>query len=336
MIVENPGMLTTVQDLGRYGFQQYGMPVAGAMDNYAMRIANIIVGNDRNAAVLEITFMGFSVRFEDKGIIAITGADLGASLNGRKIEAWQSIEVNSGDKLTFTTMINGCRSYLAVQGGIGVPSIMGSRSTYIRGKIGGYYGRKLLKGDVLESDDLNAVIVTSCIKVPSEFIPQYDNSCVRVILGPQDDAFSQEEIAKFLNSFYQIGKQYDRMGYRLEGPVIKHKESPDIISDGIALGAVQIPGHGQPIIMMADHQTTGGYTKIANVISIDIPYLAQLKPGDRVCFSEISLEEAQELYDEREKKLNKLSEYVEKMTEAMNYLVRVNGREYTVRVWERT
>jgi len=335
IIVQNPGLLTTVQDLGRYGYQQYGMPVAGAMDSYALQVANILVGNPRGEAALEITFAGFSVRFEGRCRVAITGGDLGARLNNKGIEPWQSLMVNAGDLLNFTAVKKGCRAYLAVEGGINIPGIMGSKSTYIRGKLGGFHGRKLQSGDVFETGEREFYDFGGSIKVPEDLVPYYDNSVtVRVITGPQDNYFTEEEIQKFFSSRYKVTPQCDRMGYRLEGPVIKHKSGADIISDGIALGAVQIPGHGQPIIMMADRQTTGGYTKIANVISVDIPYLAQLNPGDKVCFSRVSLEGAQKLYKEREKLLEKLTDYIKRRQNFKEYLVSVKDKQFRVSVQE--
>ncbi|KJS88143.1 MAG: hypothetical protein JM58_01830 [Peptococcaceae bacterium BICA1-8] len=311
IIIENPGMLTTVQDKGRFGFQRFGMPVAGAMDAFAMQTANVIVGNNRNEAVIEITFPGFALTFSGKGYAGITGADLGASLNGREIKPWQSFEFRTGDRLVFASLKKGSRAYLAIVGGIDVPLVMGSRSTYLRGKIGGFEGRKLLKGDILLCGKTEQYRALGTISLPEEFIPDYGKREVRVVLGPQDDCFTKEEIDKFLSSTYKVTNQNDRMGYRLEGPLIKHSMGPDIISDGIAPGAIQIPGHGQPIIMLADRQTTGGYTKLANVISVDLSLIAQLMYGDSVKFKKVSLEEAQRLYIEQEGCLLKMIKYVE-------------------------
>ncbi|MEL7567109.1 MAG: biotin-dependent carboxyltransferase family protein [Dehalobacterium sp.] len=330
MIVHNPGFLTTVQDLGRYGYQQYGMPVAGAMDGYALQAANIIVGNNRNEAGLEITFGSFSVEFEGKGLVSLAGADLNALLNDKEVKPWQSFEVLSGDRLKVTGNKDGCRAYLAVQGGIEVPIVMGSKSTYLRGKLGGFKGRKLSERDIIKCGGNGSEGKMNCIRIPKEFVPDYKRRNIRIIMGPQDDCFSREEQEKFLSATYQITNQYDRMGYRLEGPIIKHQKGPDIISDGIASGAIQIPGNGQPIIMLADRQTTGGYTKIANVISVDLPLLAQLKPGDMVTFKRESLEEAQKLCYEQESKLTGLADYIKKIDAGTQYLVRIKGREYMV------
>lgn len=308
MQIENPGILTTIQDLGRFGYEKFGMPVAGAMDSYALQVANILVGNARDEAALEISFMGLSLKFEGNGLIAITGADLGATLNSRQIKPWQSIEISSGDELKFTAVKKGCRAYLAVQGGLDIPVVMGSKSTYLRGAIGGFQGRKLRQGDEIRGNEIKKKISPEIL--PEEFIPRYDGKTIRVIPGPQADYFSKDELNKFFTSPYKITNQYDRMGYRLEGPIIKHVKGPDIISDGIVPGAIQVPGHGQPIIMLADCQTAGGYSKIATVISVDLPILAQLMPGNELSFAEISIEKAHLLYNLQESKLAKLSKYM--------------------------
>ncbi|MDW7685280.1 MAG: biotin-dependent carboxyltransferase family protein [Bacillota bacterium] len=308
MRVENPGLLTTVQDLGRFGFEKFGMPVAGAMDSYALQAANILVGNPPNEGGLEISFIGLTLTFTGQGLIAITGADLGATLNGRQIEPWQSLQINSGDELKFAALKKGCRAYLAVQGGFDIPRIMGSKSTYLRGCIGGFKGRKLAMGDDLTSNEIRKKLAPE--HLPEEFISSYENKTIRVIPGPQADYFSSDQLTSFLSSTYKITNQYDRMGYRLEGPRIEHSKGPDIISDGIVPGSVQVPGHGQPIIMLADCQTAGGYSKIATVISVDLDILAQLMPGNELRFAEISIEKAQLLYNLKESKLAKLYDYM--------------------------
>ena len=308
MSVKNPGLLTTVQDIGRFGFEKFGMPVAGAMDSYALQVANILVGNAPHEGGLEVSFIGLTLTFEGQGLIAITGADLGATLNGQQIKPWQSLQVNSGDELKFAALKKGCRAYLAVQGGFDIPYVMGSKSTYLRGSIGGYKGRKLLMGDELKSNEIKKKLSPEIL--PEEFIPSYENKTIRVILGPQADYFSTDERSNFLCSTYKITNQYDRMGYRLEGPSIKHNKGPDIISDGIVPGSIQVPGHGQPIIMLADCQTAGGYSKIATVISVDLPILAQLMPGNEVNFEEVTIEKAQLVYNLKESKLAKLYDYM--------------------------
>ncbi len=293
------GMLTTVQDLGRRGYQRYGVPVAGAMDPFALRAANALVGNNLGEAALEITIAGPTLRATENCLIAVAGADLSLRVNNWPLPPWMSIFVREGWVIEFGERRAGCRAYLAVAGGIDVPSIMGSKSTYLRGGFGGFEGRALKKGDIISTGPVSFHLPSRAGKeFPRHRIPEYsDTPEVHVVLGPQDDYFTEEGIATFLSSEYRVGATSDRMGYRLQGPEIAHKGRADIISDGIALGSVQVPADRRPIVMMADHQTTGGYPKIATVISADIPLLAQCAPGDStVTFKAITVEEAQARY----------------------------------------
>lgn len=336
----NPGLLTTIQDFGRIGYQQYGVPVAGAMDRFSLQLANILVGNDRYEAALEITMMGSTIEFNIDLAITITGVDLFPTVNGKKVEMYKTIYVNKGDVLKFSSIKNGCRAYLAVAGGFKVPEVMGSKSTYLRGKIGGLEGRKLKKGDVLSVNIDGNCKYFGVRKIPEHLIPEYKNEVtVRVILGPEQEYFTEEGIDTFLSSEYILTNKCDRMGYRLEGPKIEHKEGADIISTGMNFGAIQVPGHGQPIIMMADRQTTGGYTKIANVITVDIPYLAQLKPGDKVRFKKVTIQEAHNLIKQQEDELLKLVEdfkenSVKLIGTARKFLVKINGKQFNLSVQE--
>ena len=287
--IHKPGLLTTVQDLGRYGYQQFGMPVSGAMDTKALKLANYLVGNDENEACLEATADGPKIEFECDIFIAICGADMQAKINGKEVEMYKTLMVKTGDILTFGKLINGFRTYISFAGGIQVPVIMGSKSTYLRGGVGGFKGRKLKKGDVVAiKNDSNKPEIRS---IEQKNIPVYRNHfTARIIPGPEADHFTVNGLATFLHSEYTIAEQSDRMGYRLAGNKIEHKKSADIISSGIAFGTIQVPAHGQPIIMMADRQTTGGYTRIATIISEDLPYIAQLKPGDTILFKELNLD----------------------------------------------
>ena len=304
--VIRPGPLTTIQDLGRYGYQQYGIPPSGAMDNYACRVSNLLVGNDENAACLEITLFGLRLRALNDTVIAVSGGDQGATLNCNPIPLWQAITVRRGDMITFLRYKSGCRSYLAVAGGINkVPSIMGSASTNIRTGIGGLDGRALQAGDLIQFKESS--IATVLRKIPPEYIPAYrEHIELRVMLGPQDDRFTEEGIHTFLTSEYSVSHQADRMGYRLTGPRIQHKKGADIVYDGIPLGAIQVPGDGSPIILLADRPTTGGYTKIAVVISADISCLAQTKPGDTIRFRQVSENQALGALKEYEQKLERI------------------------------
>lgn len=324
--IQQPGLFTTVQDLGRWGYGQFGMSVAGAMDAYAMRVGNILLGNPENAPVLEMTLLGPSLIFDGNAYFTLTGADLQPSLNGQSIDMWNVHLARSGDRLTFGGTSSGCRAYFAVAGGFDVLLVMGSASTYLRGTLGGYQGRALQAGDRLASKPLSSPALPG-FTLPKDKLPDYHDT-IRVILGPQDDAFTQEGLNTFFSAEYIVSPQADRMGYRLEGPQIEHADSADIISDGIALGAIQVPSHGQPIIMLADRQTTGGYTKIANVISVDIPSVAQKKPGDTLRFEQISIEDAQQLYREQEAQLADL-------IQIMNNTIR-NIPRYTIVVHGQT
>lgn len=292
----NGGFLTTIQDMGRYGYQETGMSVSGVMDTRAASLANILVGNDTNEAVIEITMMGPTMKFTEDEIIAVTGGDLGAKIDGKPVERYRAVLVKAGQTLSFMGMYGGSRAYIAFAGGLDIPVVMGSRSTNLKSKVGGYEGRKLGTGDEI------------AFRAPASWLPHMAERVyglpsygakewtLRVVMGPQDDCFTDKGINTFLNSTYTISNEYDRMGCRMEGDVIEHKNGGDIITDGISFGAVQVPSHGTPIVMMADHQTTGGYTKIACVISVDLPELAQCMPGHTVRFKKIGIEEAQELY----------------------------------------
>ncbi|MGI6604884.1 MAG: biotin-dependent carboxyltransferase [Firmicutes bacterium] len=335
--VLSPGLLTTVQDRGRYGYQAFGMPVAGAMDDYAFRAANILVGNDPNTAALEITLLGPRLRVLAPTVLAIAGADLGACLNEMELPLWQSVAVQAGDEISFSGPRSGCRAYLAVAGGIDVPVVMGSCSTYLRGETGGFGGRALAAGDVLSAGEATpSARALVGRRPPPELIPSY--SCeidLRVIMGPQDEYFTEAGKETFLSSTYTITNESDRMGCRLAGPKIEHVQGPDILSDGIPLGAVQVPGHGFPIILLADRQTVGGYTKIATVIGADICRIGQAKPGDRVRFHATTRTEAVELLREHEERLKRLAAFIHQDIGRMwGYFIKVKGEHFEVTVQE--
>lgn len=291
----NPGLLTTVQDFGRIGYQQFGVPVSGVVDPRAMSIANILVDNPEDEAVLECTMLGPQIRFNAPNAIAITGGDLGPTIDNQPIPNYAAIRVEAGQVLRFAGLRSGCRAYIAFAGGLDIAPVMGSRSTYMKAKIGGVEGRKLQKDDVIKfrkpNPDLRGLNIRH---ISPEFVPRLEYK-IRVVLGPQDDMFTEHGIETFLSESYIVTPEFDRMGCRLDGEIIEHKgESGDIISDGIAFGAIQVPTAGKPIIMLSDRQTTGGYTKIANVISADFRILAQLKAGDRVRFAQVSVAAAQD------------------------------------------
>ena len=297
-----PGLLTTIQDRGRYGYQRFGVPVSGAMDTFALRAANLLAGNDQGAAALEMTVLGPRIRFLDDTWFALAGADLSPTLDGVPVVSWQTISAKKDSVLSFQGAQDGMRSYLAVAGGFDVPLVMGSRSTYTKTAMGGFEGRPLKAGDVLSSLDVASDAGFVELKLPEHIqAPTYGHKHqVRVILGPQKEAFTSSGIDTFLNSEYTVTIQSDRMGYRLEGPVIEHVSGPDIVSDGIPLGAIQVPGDGRPIVLLTDRGTTGGYTKIATVISTDIGILAQALPGDTITFQAIAIEDAHAILHDQE------------------------------------
>ena len=297
----DPGLLTTVQDRGRYGYQRYGVPVSGAMDQFALRIANLMAGNDQGAAALEVTVRGPKIEFHTSTWIAVTGADISPKVDDRPVPMWESLEIEEGSILEFDELRDGMRAYIAVRGGIDVPTVMGSRSTYLKGQFGGLEGRALQGGDLLSTlapanDDFQPK------RLPSNYTsPVYGGiHRLRVIPGPQDHAFEPEALSKFLTARYRVHPDSDRMGYMLDGPKIEHLEGADIVSDGNPNGAVQIHGDGIPRILLVDRGTTGGYTKIAAVISVDLSGLAQALPGQSVSFRQVTVEEAQEALREQE------------------------------------
>ena len=304
LTILSPGPLSTIQDGGRFGYMSTGFSPGGAMDAYSMKLANILVGNAPGVGVVEMTMMGFSAQFDCDCVIALTGADMAPQIGGKPVELYRAVQVHPGDILSMQSAKSGMRAYLAVAGGFDLPLAMGSLSTNLKCGLGGYQGRKLQKGDELP---LNQSITLSQIG-SRQISPQNrypDALTVRVMLGPQDDYFTDKGVATFLGSEYAVTEKSDRMGIRLDGGKIENKNGVDIISDGIATGSVQIPASGTPIIMMADRQTTGGYAKIATVISADLKKVAQARPGTRIRFAAVSESEAVRLRREEEKLLKR-------------------------------
>ena len=303
--MSKPGMFTTVQDLGRHGYLKYGVPISGAMDAFSLVTANRLVGNDADSACLELTLIGPELQVLTKTQIAITGGESSPKINENAVHMWQTLEVRKDDVISFGKMESGCRSYVSVRGGINLPPVLGSRSTFVRGGFGGMQGRQLKTGDVVNGfavPPLEAEWST-----PEELRPQYTGHYrVHVVLGPQADMFTEKGINTFLSNPYKVTLESDRMGYRLEGPAIEHKGRADIVSDALLPGAVQVPKNGKPIVIMRDAQTTGGYPKIAVATTPDISLLGQAKPNDTLEFSKIKLQKAQEKTRENCKLLNNL------------------------------
>lgn len=310
--VLKPGLLSTIQDLGRYGSQKYGVIVSGAMDTFAHKSANILVGNQELEATLEMTVIGAALQFDLDTLISICGANMSPTINGISVPMWRPVLVRAGESLHFGSSRIGCRCYLGVAGGFDVPLEMNSYATYLRAGIGGLKGRALKEGDELSSKTLSSLgrqimskvcsisgqeafaavpwFITNHIKPPYEA-----NPTVRVIEGPQFNWFDQESIANFVSQPFRIQPQSDRMGYRIEGPALALTNRRELLSEAVTFGTVQVPPDGNPIVLMADRQTTGGYPKIAQVVSVDLPLLAQTQIGSMINFQLVSLRKAQEM-----------------------------------------
>ena len=294
------GMLTTVQDLGRTGYQSQGFSVAGVMDVRSFKIANLLLDNPENEAVLEFTLIGPTLQFTSETIIAITGGDFSPTVNGKPVPMYTALYMNRGDILKFKSARTGSRGYIAFSSYLDIPVVMGSRCTNLKSQIGGFKGRKLKDEDYLGFRIKRRYLpfFLSRSLEPDSF--EKESETLRVVMGPEDDAFSKQGIETFLNNEYTVTSDFDRMGCRLDGPFIAPKESSDIISDGIAFGSIQVPSHGKPIILLADRLTTGGYAKIATVATVDIPKLVQRKTDHKIKFEAITVQEAQKLYLEEE------------------------------------
>ena len=293
VLVKTPGPLTTVQDEGRFFYQSSGIRPSGVMDAAAYEAANALVGNAKGEAVLEMTFLGATLEFQSAAWFALTGADMQAKLDGVPVERYRAVKAEAGQTLAVGMAATGCRGYLAVRGGFDVPPVMGSRSTDVSAKLGGFKGRALKAGDVLPTLAADDWTPTDLCYEP----PVYESEItVRVVPGPQEEYFTAAGVDTFFSAAYEISPNSDRMGLRLDGPEIESISGTDIVSDGIVFGSIQVPSGGVPIILMADHQTAGGYAKIGTVLSFDLPKLAQARPGDKVRFAKISAEDAQKLY----------------------------------------
>jgi biotin-dependent carboxylase-like uncharacterized protein len=271
------------------------------MDEFSLRVANMLVRNDQGDACLEMTMLGPELEALHDTQIAVAG-DVSFQVNGHEVDTWQAPTVKNGDTILFGKVRTGCRAYLAVRGGIDVPIVLGSRSTYARGEIGGMQGRQLKAEDCIEGFDTNHP-VDHFLSLPEEFIPDFSAKIdVDVLLGPQQESFTQEGIETFLSNPYNVTVESDRMGYRLEGPAVERSEQVDTISDAILPGSIQIPASGKPILTMRDAQTTGGYPKIAAVVSTDLHVLGQAKPSDTISFHETTLMQAhRRLLEERKR-----------------------------------
>lgn len=308
--VRHAGFLTTVQDAGREGFRALGVSLGGALDSFALWVANSLVGNDPAAAGLEVTLGGLELAFTDDRIVAWCGGDFDVRMGPVKLPPGHAALIHSGEELKFGPAGNGCRSWLALSGGVDVPLVLGSRSSDLRARFGGFDGRALRDGDEISlgdnSREASALIDKLRSKRISEWRPAHDWSSpesaapvLRFVQGADWNRFDDSTIQRFSNESYAVSSESDRMGVRLRGRPLKPKEDGDLVSEAVAPGTIQVPPSGQPILLLGDCQTIGGYPKIANVITIDFPIAAQLRVGDHVRFRESSLGDAQRLLLDR-------------------------------------
>jgi antagonist of KipI len=302
--VTKPGFFTTVQDLGRYGYAHLGISPAGGADPLSLRIANLLVGNNENSPALEMTLLGATLEFEGSAVVALTGASCGCTLGLDDVPSNTAIEIPAGGVLQCGSMRDGARSYLAVRGGFDVPLVMGSASTFAGAHFGGFQGRRLQKGDVLRVRRHYASHYPSLR--PGALDSMHRPASLRVTKGAQQDWFAPEAFENLFASIYVVSEQSDRTGLRLKGETVRPREQSQLLTDGIPLGAIQVPQDGQPIILFVDQQTTGGYPKIANVIAADMHRVGQLRPRDEVRFAEISVADAVEALRVQEKWLKEI------------------------------
>lgn len=313
MEIKNPGALTTIQDLGRFGYMNKGFSPSGAVDTFSMKVANALVGNSPGEAVLEATMLGPSIQFHGSAVLAVTGADMDLKLNGVPGPMYRAFSVKAGDLLSFGYARSGCRTYIAAAGGINIEPVLGSRSTNLKCGLGGFHGRALRTGDCMElvremkslsfmdrrfyepgREEFRAAVSADGLPV------------LRAVRGPQDEYFTEKGLRTLTESVYTVTNDSNRMACKLTGEPVEFVNSGDIISDGITTGSIQVSSGGMPIIMLADHQTTGGYAKIGTVISVDIPVIGQRKPGEKVRFAFVTVEEAQKLYMQEQRLLKSL------------------------------
>jgi antagonist of KipI len=310
LFVERAGFLTSVQDLGRTGFREFGVSLGGALDSFGLRVANLLVGNDQLAAGLEITLGGLQLRFEDERVVAWCGGEFDVQIESTRLPAGHAAHVQAGKRLKFGRPQIGCRAWLAISGGIGVPAILGSRSTDLRAHFGGFQGRALRDRDavalVARPESSTPATGISSWTAPHDWVsPAKPKPILRFICGVDWKRFNASTLQRLTTEAFTISPDSDRMGVRLEGPELKRVDESDLISEAVAPGTIQIPPSGKPILLLGDCQTIGGYPKIAHVITVDLGVAAQLRAGDHVRFSEVSLTDAHRLLVEREREFER-------------------------------
>lgn len=320
------GILSTVQDLGRWGYQRFGVPVSGVMDEVSHRLANWLVGNDETEATVEMTLVGPGFTVTRDTLLAVCGGDFEPRVNGQAMPRARPVLVRAGGALEFGPCRTGCRAYLGLAGGVQVAPVMGSRSTFLRGGFGGFHGRPLKRGDLLDTVPLDAARFPSLrqklaagrlrMAYPSWSATERVDllapgpHTIRFVPGRHWTLFAESVRGQFCASAYRIGAQSDRQGYRLDGPALEPAEPIEIISEGVTFGTIQLPPSGEPIVLMASRQTTGGYPRLGEVASVDLPLLAQLPPGSAVRFQQIGLEDAQSLLLARERDMARTREAI--------------------------
>ena len=316
LLVHRPGLLSTVQDRGRNGWQSRGIGPGGAVDPLALRLANILVGNAADAAGLEFTLTGPVLRFESDAVIAVTGANLSATIGDRPVPAWHAVLVRAGCELTFGAPVSGCRAYLAIAGGIDVPIVLGGRGTHLRARFGGLNGRALVAGDRLTVGDASSDaqrLAAHLAKSEQPWLAEhatlareltataYADAPVRLLPGRDTDRLDDAGRRAIFSTPFRVAPHSDRMGVRLEGPGLELAPAEPCLSEPVTSGTVQLPPDGQPIILLADRQTTGGYPVIGHVATVDLPKLAQRRPGESLRFAPFTLDDAQRAMLERER-----------------------------------
>lgn len=303
------GLLTTVQDLGRPGYRKDGIIVSGAMDSLALQIGNLLLGNQVGEAGLECTLLGPKLLFEADQLVAVTGGDLSPTVNGQPVKMWRPVFISKGAVLSFGAAVKGCRTYLTVYGGFDLPEVLGSYATYLKAGFGGYKGRALQQDDALSFKKIYKTKGdTFKWSADLKLYPDLDGHEIRVLKGPEFDLFTDESIAGLFNTEYQISKAADRMGYRLEGNPLQTHAPKEMLSAAVAFGTVQVTPDGSAIVLMADHQTTGGYPRILQVITADLSRLAQMQSGQQIRFTLVTLSEAREALLLRDKLLKQLKQ----------------------------
>nr|WP_121269505.1 biotin-dependent carboxyltransferase family protein [Pedobacter schmidteae] len=303
------GLLTTVQDLGRIGYQKDGIVISGAMDTLALQIGNILIGNEPGTAGLECTLMGPKLLFETDQLMAITGGDLSPMLDGQRIKMWRPVFVRKGAILSFGAAVKGCRTYLSFFGGFDLPKVLGSHATYLKAGFGGFNGRMLKNDDVLSFTQTYPYKgETFNWSADLKLYPDLEDHEIRVMEGPEYGLFTEESLAVFLKNGAVISTEADRMGYRLEAPALKMTIPKEMLSSAVTFGTIQVTSSGSSILLMADHQTTGGYPRVLQVITADLHKLAQMKSGTHMSFKLVTLAEAQAALRDQQKLINQLKQ----------------------------